>query len=132
MSKSQTVLIGAAGAAGVGVAAWKTLFPYITDDYRTLRQTWRVSNAIWKDLLADNRVIDMFEADVEKHPTKPFIIFEDKIYTYEYVDMMANKIANVALSWNLDQLDTVAMMIYNEPAFVWTFLGKHGYNLQSL
>ncbi|CAG2233248.1 Very long-chain acyl-CoA synthetase,Bile acyl-CoA synthetase [Mytilus edulis] len=123
MSKSQKVLIGAAGAAGVGVAAWKTLFPYITDDYRTLRQTWRVSNAIWKDLLADNRVIDMFEADVEKHPTKPFIIFEDKIYTYEYVDMMANKIANVALSWNLDQLDTVAMMIYNEPAFVWTFLG---------
>lgn len=123
MPEKSKVALAAAGAAGTGIVAWRTLFPYIADDYRSLRATWRVSKAIWKDLLADHRIIDMFEEDVQKHPKKPFIIFEDKIYTYEFMDAMANKIANAALTWNVGQLETVAMMIYNEPAFIWTFLG---------
>lgn len=123
MPEKSKVALGAAGAAGAGIVAWKTLFPYLADDYRSLRATWRISAAVWKDLLADHRIIDMFEEDVQKHPKKPFIIFEDKIYSYEFMDAMANKIANAALTWNIGQLETVAMMIYNEPAFIWTFLG---------
>ncbi|CAG2238210.1 FACVL1 [Mytilus edulis] len=36
---------------------------------------------------------------------------------------MANKVANVALGLGLKQGDTVAIMVYNEPAFVWTWFG---------
>ena len=86
MPEKNKVLIGAVGAASAGFAAWRTFFPYIADDYRTIRASWKVALSIWKDLNTDNRLIDMFEKDVEKHPTKPFILFEDKIYTNEYVE----------------------------------------------
>ncbi|XP_063432253.1 long-chain fatty acid transport protein 6-like [Mytilus trossulus] len=123
MSSTQKALLGAAGAAGVGLASWRLFFPYIGDDIRTIRATKRTAGAIMKAMIEDKRIIDQFEAAVAKHPKKTFVIFEDKYYTYEFVDSMANRIANAVQKLNIKQTDTVAMMIYNEPAFVWTFLG---------
>lgn len=123
MSSTHKALLGAAGAAGVGLASWRLFFPYIGDDIRTIRATKRTAGAIMKAMMEDKRIIDQFEAAVAKHPKKTFVIFEDKYYTYEFVDSMANRIANAVQKLNIKQTDTVAMMIYNEPAFVWTFLG---------
>jgi solute carrier family 27 fatty acid transporter 2/solute carrier family 27 fatty acid transporter 6 len=66
----------------------------------------------------------MFEENVARSPKKTFILFEDRHYPYEFVDVMANKIANLATTWNLPTDSPIAMMIENEPAFVWTFLGN--------
>nr|KAG5697723.1 hypothetical protein BaRGS_006245 [Batillaria attramentaria] len=51
------------------------------------------------------------------------LIFEDCVYTYEFMEEQANRVANMMRNLGLKRDDTVALMIHNEPAFVWTFLG---------
>ncbi|XP_069137930.1 long-chain fatty acid transport protein 6-like isoform X2 [Argopecten irradians] len=68
-------------------------------------------------------LIDKFEEHVRAHPKKVFLYFEDKEYSYEFIDAMANKMANIILGYDLKPGDTVAAMIQNEPSFVWTLLG---------
>lgn len=71
-------------------------------------------------------LIDLFEAHVSKHPKKAMVIFEDCMYTYEFMDQQANRVANMVRQLGLKLDDTVAMMIHNEPAFIWTLLGELG------
>nr|KAG5697722.1 hypothetical protein BaRGS_006244 [Batillaria attramentaria] len=52
------------------------------------------------------------------------LIFEDCVYTYEFMEEQANRVANMMRNLGLKRDDTVALMIHNEPAFVWTFLGE--------
>lgn len=118
----QKVLLGsAAGTAGAGVVAWKSMFPWIEDDLKVLsvgRKLGKVREEIMTSLL-----IDKFENHVATNPKKVFIEFEDNLYTYEFVDQMACKVANLARSLGILPRDIVALMIQNEPAFIWTFLG---------
>ena len=69
-------------------------------------------------------LIDKFEAHVAKHPKKVMLIFEDCVYTYEFMDQQANRVANMMRQLGLKLDDTVAMMVNNEPAFIWTLLGE--------
>lgn len=123
MKLYEKLLLGGVGTAGAGLTAWKTMFPWIGYDLQ-LMNTGRKLLAKRVEAM-ESFLIDKFEKHVANQPKKPFIIFEDAIFTYEYVDQMANKVANLARSWGLKALDVVAMMIQNEPAFVWTFLGKN-------
>ena len=123
MSIMEKVLYGTAGI-GVSVASWKMFLPYIGDDIKTIRASRKVTRAVVKSILEDRRVIDAFEEAVAKHPKKTFIIFEDKLYSYEFVDSMANKIANAFMKLGYTQSNTIAMMTYNETAFAWILLGK--------
>ena len=52
------------------------------------------------------------------------ILFAGAIYTYEFMDQQANRVANMMRGLGLKFGDTVALMCHNEPAFVWTFLGE--------
>ena len=69
-------------------------------------------------------VIDMFEAQVANIPKKAMVIFEDCVYTYEFMNQQANRVANMMRQLGFKLGDTVAIMINNEPAFIWTLLGK--------
>lgn len=51
---------------------------------------------------------------------------QDKVYSYDYVDRQATKVANLAISLGLKEKDTAAILMYNGPEFIWTFLGIHG------
>ncbi|KAK3731937.1 hypothetical protein RRG08_044996 [Elysia crispata] len=83
----------------------------------------------WDNLIQDvtkqleSHFIDKFEAWVAKQPKKPFVIYDDIVYTYEDMDRMACRVANIAKSWGLKPRDCVAIMIQNEPSFLWTFYG---------
>ena len=77
-----------------------------------------------RDQIMSTFVIDKFEALVEKHPKKALLIFEDCVYTYEFMDQQANRVANMMRQLGLKQGDSVAMMIHSDPAFVWTLLGE--------
>lgn len=68
-------------------------------------------------------ILDCFLDKVAKQPHKNFIIFEDSQYTYSQADKASNKIAR-ALSTHahLKEGDTVALLLDNEPQFVWTWL----------
>ena len=69
-------------------------------------------------------IIDKFESLVANQPKKPFLIYDGLVYTYEAIDSLACKVAVVAKTWNLKSHDCVAIMIKNEPSFVYMFLGK--------
>ncbi|XP_033749297.1 long-chain fatty acid transport protein 6-like [Pecten maximus] len=119
----QEVLYGAAGTVGGAIAVWRTLFPWIRDDFTTMLGTKKISDRTNQDLINEVYLIDRFEKHAKQHPKKVFLYFEDKEYSYELVNAMADKIANIVLSLNLTPGDTVAAMIQNEPSFVWTLLG---------
>ncbi len=52
------------------------------------------------------------------------IILQDRIYTYDYVNRQANKVAHTALKLGLKKGDVVSILITNSPEFIWTFIGK--------
>ena len=52
------------------------------------------------------------------------VLYEEESYTFEQVNKRANQVANFALESGLKRGDVVALMIQNEPAYVWTYLGK--------
>ncbi len=49
---------------------------------------------------------------------------QDRIYTYDYVNRQANKVAHTALKLGLKKGDVVSILITNSPEFIWTFIGK--------
>ncbi|XP_033749287.1 very long-chain acyl-CoA synthetase-like [Pecten maximus] len=89
----------------------------------TIRSARHVAKLTGEILSSGKFLVDIFEDHVARNPKKTFIIHEGKMYSYEIVNDMANRVANLALTWNLAPNATVATMIYNEAAFVWTLLG---------
>ncbi|KAM9860880.1 long-chain fatty acid transport protein 2-like [Aulostomus maculatus] len=68
-------------------------------------------------------VLDRFLEQTAAHPDKPFIVFEDQCYTYNYADKWSNKIANALRSLpRYTAGDSIALFMGNEPAFIFTWL----------
>lgn len=117
------VLIGLGGVAGLSVAAWQTMFPWLKYDLNYMKVGKRVGGNLTKDVEEQRYIIEMFEQTVTKCPKKTMIIFEDREYTYEFMNEQAKKVANVAYEWKFKVGETVAILIQNHPSFIWTFLG---------
>lgn len=68
-------------------------------------------------------ILDCFLDRVSKQPQKAFLLFEDSSYTYSQADKESNRVAR-ALSQHaqLKEGDTVALLLGNEPQFVWLWL----------
>lgn len=124
--------MGLGGVAGLSVAAWQTMFPWLKYDLQYLKIAKKAGEKIAHDVANQRYVIDMFEESAAKYPNKPMIIFEDKEYTYEFMNEQAKKVANIAYDWKFKTGETVAMFLQNSPAFVWTFLGKFYINFGML
>lgn len=127
----EKALLGVGGAIGASVAAWRAFFPWIGYDLQLMKMGKKFGQIAQQNLMNNQFLIDLFEASVQRHPKKPFIIFEDRIYTYEFVNMQACRVANLALSLGFKFGETTALLMTNEPAFIWTFLGKCMYMLSS-
>ncbi|XP_018618870.1 very long-chain acyl-CoA synthetase-like [Scleropages formosus] len=69
-------------------------------------------------------ILDRFLEQVQRSPEKPFVLFEDERHTYADADRLSNRVA-----WSLLRHvgvragDTVALLLTNEPFYVWMFLG---------
>ncbi|XP_060063692.1 long-chain fatty acid transport protein 2-like [Ylistrum balloti] len=122
-STKENVLMGLGGAAGAGILAWRTMFPWIGYDFEIMKAGKIAQNEMMADFEKRRFVIDMFEEQVAKHPKDTMLIFENRIYSYELMNSQACKVANIALKWGLPQGSTVAIFFENEPDFIWTFLG---------
>ncbi|XP_052008265.1 long-chain fatty acid transport protein 2-like isoform X1 [Xyrauchen texanus] len=73
--------------------------------------------------------LDRFLEQVETGPNKPFIVFENKSYTFKDVDRESNRIANALRTASvLRPGDTAVLFMLNEPTFIfsWLALAKLG------
>ncbi|KAJ8303998.1 hypothetical protein KUTeg_017581 [Tegillarca granosa] len=122
-SARDKALLGVGGVAAAGILAWRTMFPWIGYDLEFIRKGKKATDKIGEDIKKQRFLIDMFEEKVTSCPRKPFLIFEDRIYTYEFMNEQAKRVANIAMTWGFKLGETVALFINNEPSFIWTFLG---------
>ena len=69
-------------------------------------------------------VLDRFLERAKTQPGKPFIIFEDEVFSYGDGDLQSNKVARALRQHaGLREGDTVALFLGNQPLFVWLLLG---------
>ncbi|CAH1254269.1 SLC27A2 [Branchiostoma lanceolatum] len=118
-------LYAAVGGISSAVLAANIVYPQIWRDLKVLGRAREPLKRTNKYLSAEPPVttVDRFLHQVQLQPDKPFLLFEDEVYTYKDMDVMSNKVANFFRGEGYRCGDTVAMLIYNEPAFIWTFLG---------
>ncbi|XP_076443429.1 long-chain fatty acid transport protein 6-like [Babylonia areolata] len=102
--------------------ALQTKFPWVKYDVQLMELRKKLEKA-QEDLMRGGFLIDKFEARVAIHPQKAMLVFEDCVFTYEFMNEQANRVAHTAQQLGLKSGDTVAVMISNDPAFVWTTLG---------
>lgn len=117
------ILATVAGAIGGLYLLVKLKLPWLPSDIRFLKLLIRFGKELETCKKKNILPIDIFEKTADKFTTKPMIVYKDVSYSFMEVDKMANKLANVALGLGIKQGDTVAILMYNEPAFVWAWFG---------
>lgn len=122
-------LLAAGGTAGLSFLAWRTMFPWIKYDIQTLKKLKNVGQQVNDDIMNNRLLIDHFEASVKRFPQRTYVIYEDRCYSYEYINTEACRVANIVSKWGLKQEDSVSILIHNSPDFIWTFFGKINVNL---
>ncbi|MEK6511963.1 class I adenylate-forming enzyme family protein [Myroides odoratimimus] len=63
-------------------------------------------------------LLTTLKANVDKFPTKPFLISQDKKYTYEETYKLIKQVSSLFHNLGLKKGDTIAVMCFNTPAFV--------------
>ncbi|CAC5393600.1 unnamed protein product [Mytilus coruscus] len=116
-------LLAAGGTAGLSILAWRTLFPWIKYDIQTMKSLKNIGKQMNDDIINNRLLIDHFEATVKRFPKKTYIIYEDRCYSFEYVNTQACRVANIVRQWGLKPEDSVSILVHNSPDYIWTFLG---------
>lgn len=69
-------------------------------------------------------ILDRFLETVSKYPHKTFISFKNETFSYQETDRQSNRIARALREHaGVQQGDTVALLLGNEPMFLLTWLG---------
>ncbi|XP_034324906.1 long-chain fatty acid transport protein 6 isoform X2 [Magallana gigas] len=127
-----TVIAGAItglfGASYLGIKFWA---PWVVYD---LKYIWTVMISSVLPMLSDIKKrklpIDRFQETVKRDPQKTMLIVEKSSFSYGEGNARANKIAHSALSLGLKRGDVVAIILANEPDFIWTILGLQKVGVQ--
>lgn len=68
-------------------------------------------------------ILDCFLEKVAKQPQKTFVLFEGTSFTYSQADKTSNRVARALQKHGqLKEGDTVALLLENEPNFLWLWL----------
>ncbi|XP_045216351.2 long-chain fatty acid transport protein 2-like [Mercenaria mercenaria] len=106
-----------------GYLGIKVFCPWLLLDVRYILKVVPKISAFNKTLEKKYFIIEHFEDTVKKNPNRRFLLYEDKTFTYKEANEFANKVARTFMSLGLKRGDTIALMQYNGPEFMWTFLG---------
>lgn len=121
-------ITGLFGASYLGIKFWA---PWIVYD---LKYIWTVVISSVIPMVSDIKkrklAIDRFEETAKRYPEKTMLIFEKSTFSYSEGNARANKIAHAALSLGLKRGDVVAIVLANEPDFIWTILGLQKVGVQ--
>ncbi|XP_063157038.1 long-chain fatty acid transport protein 2-like [Candoia aspera] len=100
-------------------------FPYLWLDLCFLFTMWKGYKS--QNFMQGNppfTLLDVFLAKVLKHPEKPFILFEEEIYSYWDIDRRSNQMARVLKDHvRLKEGETMAVFLKNIPAYIWVWMG---------
>lgn len=115
-----------AGLAVLSLSVVNTFFPYFGADcsyiFRSIKLGIRLFR--YKKIKPFYSLVDCFLDATKRHPTKTFLHFEGRDYSYGEVDKQSNKVARaLQAEARLKEGDTVALFLANEPSFIWTWLG---------
>lgn len=92
-------------------------------DVYTIQLGYRIHKAVTAAIRSNTLVIDLFEGQVRRRPQQPFIRFKDDVYTYADAEVQACRVARALMDVGVGAGDNVAVVMSNEPAFVWLYLG---------
>ncbi|XP_072051448.1 long-chain fatty acid transport protein 2-like [Amphiura filiformis] len=124
--KPEEILFGAAVGIPTSLLAYLRLKygPTLWKDIKAI-QVMKKKQGIMHELEVNNiTMVDIFEKQAQNRPQKPFMLFEDRSYTYQEVDQEANKLARFIQHRGAVRIrETVAVFLHNDPAFIWTWLG---------
>ena len=76
----------------------------------------------WPDPESNASLAHMFEEAVDQYNSRPFIYFDDEIWTYERTNKAANTLAKYLLSRGVKHSDRVVLFMQNRPDYVVTLL----------
>lgn len=122
---SWTVLTGAiSGLVGISYLGIKLWAPWVFSDLQYILDVVRgCVIPMMSDIKRGKLIISRFEDTVKKHPQKTMLVFEKSSFTYSEGNARANRIAHAAQGLGLKRGDVVAIVLANEPDFIWTVLG---------
>ncbi|XP_061172965.1 long-chain fatty acid transport protein 2-like [Saccostrea echinata] len=127
-----TILAGAitglVGATYLGIKYWSPWIKYDLQFFWTVIFNYLIPMS--KDIKRGRLPINRFEETVKKHRDKTMLVYDNKTFTYNEGNARSNKFANAALSLGLERGDVVAIVLANEPDFIWTFLGLQKIGVQ--
>ncbi|XP_066540809.1 long-chain fatty acid transport protein 2-like [Hoplias malabaricus] len=108
--------------AGIILAIFYVKFPYFLQDCRYIMKMRAVRSKRMKfrERKPFYSILECFLDRVCENPDKPFIVFEDQVYSYKQVELRSNQVARAL---QLHSGSTVALLLGNEPALVWVWLG---------
>ncbi|KAG7333581.1 hypothetical protein KOW79_003716 [Hemibagrus wyckioides] len=101
-------------------------FPYAVYDVLFVLQGVRIAMRMrkFRGSTPCYTILDRFLDSVKNHPEKKFLVFEGRSYSYSEADKLSSKAARALLHHTeLQEGDTVALFLGNEPNFVWIWLG---------
>ncbi|XP_033109634.1 very long-chain acyl-CoA synthetase-like [Anneissia japonica] len=123
-SKRTGLYLGLGGTAAFGLYLHRKYRDALVNDVRMIRFGYRALQFRGALEREDKTIVDVFLQSLVNNPNKPMILFEDSVYTYADVEKESNKIGNYLRSTGiLQQKDTVALILPNEPAYIFSFLG---------
>lgn len=74
------------------------------------------------DYPKDKTVIDYFEEQVKKTPTKTALVFEDQSFSYEELNHKANQLGHYLIKNNVKAKDIIAIMVNRSPEMIISIL----------
>ncbi len=101
-------------------------YPWLKYDWKAAKSIVRIRIISKRYVRQKKTIYDIFAEKAAKMPTKTFLIFQDNSYSYDFMMKQMNKIARAAYQRGIRKGDVVALLMPNEPAFLWTLYGtKH-------
>ncbi|MBN1655603.1 MAG: long-chain-acyl-CoA synthetase [Deltaproteobacteria bacterium] len=83
----------------------------------------KVLQAIFSNLNSNETIALQFERLAKESPEHPFLLFEDRRYSYVQSNALANRHAHAYAALGVKKGDVVALVLENRPEFLWHFLG---------
>lgn len=114
-----------AGLAILSLSFLKTLFPYLSEDCTYILRSIKLGIRLvkYKKIKPFYSLLDCFLDAARRHPSKTFVKFEGRDYSYGEVDKQSSRTARaLQAAAALKEGDPVALFLANEPSFIWTWL----------